>query len=84
MQCVCDSEIDCGNICLGQWLDRFIYFLLYGQFNAIYRELCFRKGDMIHIRREIDKNWYEGEYNGSVGLLPANYVEVVLHLLLIR
>lgn len=41
-----------------------------------FRELSFRKGDIIYIRREIDKNWYEGEHNAMIGLLPANYVEV--------
>lgn len=41
------------------------------------RELSFKKGDIIYIRREIDKNWYEGEHNAMVGLLPANYVEVI-------
>lgn len=40
------------------------------------RELSFKKGDIIYIRREIDKNWYEGEHNAMVGLLPSNYVEV--------
>lgn len=40
------------------------------------RELSFKKGDVIYIRREIDKNWYEGEHNAMIGLLPANYVEV--------
>lgn len=40
------------------------------------RELSFKKGDIIYIRREIDKNWFEGEHNAMVGLLPANYVEV--------
>lgn len=44
--------------------------------NGAIRELSFKKGDIIHIRREIDKNWYEGEINATVGLLPANYVEV--------
>lgn len=41
------------------------------------RELSFKKGDIIYIRREIDRNWYEGEHNAMVGLLPANYVEVI-------
>ena len=40
------------------------------------RELSFKKGDVIYIRREIDKNWFEGEHNAMIGLLPANYVEV--------
>lgn len=45
-------------------------------FLFIYRELSFKKGDIIYIRREIDKNWFEGEHNAMVGLLPSNYIEV--------
>ncbi|XP_037907582.1 uncharacterized protein LOC119649465 isoform X5 [Hermetia illucens] len=41
------------------------------------RELSFKKGDVIYIRRQIDKNWYEGEHNAMVGLLPVNYVEII-------
>lgn len=44
----------------------------------VFRELSFKKGDVIYIRREIDKNWFEGEHNAMVGLLPSNYVEVCL------
>lgn len=32
---------------------------------------------MIYIRRQIDKNWYEGEHNAMIGLLPSNYVEIL-------
>ncbi|XP_049309625.1 uncharacterized protein LOC105229701 isoform X4 [Bactrocera dorsalis] len=41
------------------------------------RELTFKKGDIIYIRRQIDRNWYEGEFNAMIGLLPVSYVEVV-------
>ncbi|XP_064103611.1 uncharacterized protein LOC135213567 isoform X5 [Macrobrachium nipponense] len=41
------------------------------------RELTFNKGEIIFIRRQIDKNWYEGELRGSVGIFPCNYVEIV-------
>ncbi|XP_019890373.1 uncharacterized protein LOC101892774 isoform X12 [Musca domestica] len=41
------------------------------------KELSFKKGDIIYIRRAIDKNWYEGEHNAMIGLFPANYVEIV-------
>ncbi|XP_052872755.1 uncharacterized protein LOC128278129 [Anopheles cruzii] len=41
------------------------------------RELSFRKGDIIYLRRQVDKNWYEGEHNATVGLLPANYIEIL-------
>ncbi|KAJ8921541.1 hypothetical protein NQ315_003161, partial [Exocentrus adspersus] len=41
------------------------------------RELTFRKGDLIYVRKQVDKNWYEGELNAMVGLFPTNYVEIV-------
>lgn len=41
------------------------------------RELSFRKGELIHVRRQIDANWYEGELHGRIGLFPYNYVEVI-------
>ncbi|XP_055687283.1 sorbin and SH3 domain-containing protein 1 isoform X34 [Lutzomyia longipalpis] len=41
------------------------------------RELSFKKGDIIYIRRQIDRNWYEGEHNAMLGLLPVNYVEII-------
>jgi hypothetical protein len=41
-----------------------------------FRELTFRKGDIIFVKRQIDKNWYEGEHNAMIGLFPINYVEV--------
>ncbi|XP_037947815.1 sorbin and SH3 domain-containing protein 1 isoform X7 [Teleopsis dalmanni] len=41
------------------------------------RELTFKKGDIIYIRRKIDANWYEGEHNAMIGLLPANYIEII-------
>ncbi|XP_014599324.1 PREDICTED: uncharacterized protein LOC106784378 isoform X4 [Polistes canadensis] len=41
------------------------------------RELTFRRGDIIFVRRQVDKNWYEGEHNAMVGLFPFNYVEIL-------
>ncbi|KAL7648017.1 UNVERIFIED_CONTAM: hypothetical protein RMT77_001634 [Armadillidium vulgare] len=41
------------------------------------RELSFNKGDIVTIRRSIDRNWYEGELRGVVGIFPCNYVEVI-------
>jgi len=41
------------------------------------RELSFQKGDVIYVRRQIDKNWYEGEHNAMIGIFPVNYVEVL-------
>lgn len=45
------------------------------------RELTFRRGDLIFVRRQVDKNWYEGEYNAMIGLFPSNYVEVIVQIL---
>ncbi|CAG7786782.1 unnamed protein product [Allacma fusca] len=40
------------------------------------RELSFRKGDILYIRRKLDANWLEGEHNAAVGIFPSSYVEV--------
>lgn len=39
------------------------------------KEISFKKGDTIHILRQIDRNWYEGEHQGRVGIFPVSYVE---------
>ncbi|XP_078658964.1 uncharacterized protein LOC144904179 isoform X6 [Branchiostoma floridae x Branchiostoma belcheri] len=44
------------------------------------KELSFKKGDVIYLTRQVDKNWYEGEHNGYVGIFPVNYVEVITSL----
>ena len=41
------------------------------------RELAFRKGDIIYIKKQVDNNWYEGERNASVGIFPVTYVEIL-------
>merc|ERR1719245_2226483 len=41
------------------------------------RELSFRKGDIIYIKKQVDSNWYEGERNGAVGIFPVTYVETL-------
>lgn len=55
---------------------RLVARALYNFVGQSARELTFRKGDIIYIRRQVDKNWYEGELNAMIGLFPANYVEV--------
>ncbi|CAH1381085.1 unnamed protein product [Tenebrio molitor] len=52
---------------------------LYNFVGQTARELTFRKGDLIYVRRQVDKNWYEGELNAMVGLFPVNYVEIVTY-----
>jgi hypothetical protein len=40
-------------------------------------ELTFAFNDIITIRNDSGGEWWEGELNGKVGLLPANYVEML-------
>lgn len=55
---------------------RLVARALYNFVGQSAKELTFRKGELIYVRRQIDKNWYEGELNAMVGLFPVNYVEV--------
>ncbi|KAM4708664.1 sorbin and SH3 domain-containing protein 2 isoform 4-T4 [Discoglossus pictus] len=41
------------------------------------KELSFKKGDTVYVLRKIDKNWYEGEHYGRVGIFPVSYVEKI-------
>ncbi|XP_064353854.1 vinexin isoform X1 [Dromaius novaehollandiae] len=41
------------------------------------KELTLRKGDIVYIHKEVDRNWLEGEHHGRVGIFPSNYVEVL-------
>ncbi|XP_058799317.1 uncharacterized protein LOC131668863 [Phymastichus coffea] len=58
---------------------RLVARALYNFIGQSPRELTFRRGDLIFVRRQVDKNWYEGEHNAMVGLFPFNYVEIVPH-----
>ncbi|KAI5631403.1 variant SH3 domain-containing protein [Phthorimaea operculella] len=57
--------------------DRVVARALYAFNGQTNRELSFRKGDLINVRRQIDANWYEGELHGRHGLFPYNYVEIL-------
>ncbi|XP_064615603.1 sorbin and SH3 domain-containing protein 1-like [Liolophura sinensis] len=59
-------------------------FQIRGKARALYsfsaqnpRELSFKKNDILYLHRQLDKNWYEGERNGRIGIFPSNYVEIV-------
>lgn len=45
-------------------------------FVAFYRDLSFRKGDIIILRKKIDNNWYFGECGTNHGVFPLSYVQV--------
>ena len=61
-------------------MDNFIIIELFLTCFLPYRELSFRKGDTIYLRRHVDKNWYEGERHGRIGLFPRNYVDIITSL----
>ncbi|KAF8770940.1 Sorbin and SH3 domain-containing protein 2 [Argiope bruennichi] len=42
---------------------------------SIKNEMDIRTGDIVYITKQVDKNWYEGEHHGLVGIFPVTYVE---------
>ncbi|CAF1220167.1 unnamed protein product [Adineta ricciae] len=40
------------------------------------RELSFKKGEMIVVKRRVNDDWLEGEHHGLTGIFPVNYVEL--------
>ncbi|XP_062540597.1 uncharacterized protein LOC134208741 isoform X3 [Armigeres subalbatus] len=72
-----DFEADLSPKPAGNVLPRTIARALYNFQGQSVRELSFKKGDIIYLRRQVDKNWYEGEHNAMIGLLPANYIEIL-------
>ena len=40
------------------------------------RELPLRRGDIVYLIRQVDKNWYVGESHGMIGMFPINYVQM--------
>ncbi|XP_052076308.1 E3 ubiquitin-protein ligase SH3RF1-like isoform X1 [Mytilus californianus] len=43
-------------------------------------DLSFRKGDIIILKKQVDDNWYHGEFNSHHGFFPASYVQVLVQL----
>uniref|UniRef100_A0AAR5Q778 RING-type E3 ubiquitin transferase n=1 Tax=Dendroctonus ponderosae TaxID=77166 RepID=A0AAR5Q778_DENPD len=42
-----------------------------------FRDLQFKKGDIIILKRKIDSHWYEGECGGKQGVFPVTYVQII-------
>lgn len=61
---------------LGKLASVAVKLMMFTGLSCRFRELSFKKGDIIYIRRQIDRNWYEGEHNAMIGLLPVQYVDV--------
>ena len=38
-------------------------------------DLPLSAGQVVNITRKIDPNWWEGEYNGRIGIFPVQYVK---------
>lgn len=47
-------------------------------FLIVCRDLVFKKGDKVLLRRRIDENWFVGECNGREGVFPINYVKTMV------
>jgi len=56
---------------------KFVARALYNFTPQNHRELGFRKGDLIYVKRQVDANWYEGERNAAVGIFPVSYAEII-------
>ncbi|XP_054724048.1 sorbin and SH3 domain-containing protein 2-like isoform X2 [Uloborus diversus] len=41
------------------------------------KEIPLKKGDVLLVLRQLDKNWYEGEHLGVTGIFPISYVEII-------
>ena len=55
----------------------YVYVRTYFSYAFVFcREISFRKGQLLHIIRQIDENWYEGGVDGRIGIFPVNYIEV--------
>jgi hypothetical protein len=58
----------------GKIFDKF--FEILKKIFFLYRELSFKKGDILLVLRRINDDWLEGEYEGLVGIFPLNHVEL--------
>lgn len=45
-----------------------------------FRDLSFKTGDIVFLRRRIDVNWFEGKCADGIGKFPRNYVQIVVPL----
>ncbi|CAF1374151.1 unnamed protein product [Rotaria sordida] len=51
-------------------------FALHNFYPETNRELSFKKGDTILVKRRINDDWLEGEHQGLTGIFPINHVEL--------
>lgn len=41
-------------------------------------ELNLRENEIVHLLRHVDAGWVEGEINGQIGLVPKNYISIIV------
>lgn len=41
-------------------------------------ELSLRENEIVHLLRHVDAGWVEGEINGQIGLVPKNYISIIV------
>lgn len=44
--------------------------------DTIFRELSFKKGDIVDLLHTVDDNWLQGSLGGAKGIFPTTYVQV--------
>ncbi|KAG1667770.1 E3 ubiquitin-protein ligase SH3RF1 [Nymphon striatum] len=59
------------------FLNNQLYILLHSHLLVIFRDLSFKKGDIIMLKKKIDQNWYHGELGSKHGFFPATYVQLI-------
>lgn len=40
------------------------------------RELSFRKGDTVTLKKQVSNDWWQGTVNGKDGLVPDKYISL--------
>lgn len=50
---------------------------IYDYISNVPGDLCFKKGDIVVLKRKIDNNWYFGECGINHGVFPLSYVQVM-------
>ena len=40
-------------------------------------ELTLKEGDVVKVLDQEEEGWWKGELNGSIGVFPSNFVEII-------
>ena len=78
--CVCARVRLCMHVCMMcHFIISFIATVIaaFDYTKDKHDELTFREGAIIYVIKKNDDGWYEGIMDGTRGLFPGNYVEVI-------